>query len=123
MSPFRHDGSLTDGGEGRVFVESDARLLDAQLEARRKRQREHARLKRRTDPEWVARRNEAQRKYRSKALGTKDENPHDPRLPPEHGTPQRYSRLKCRCPRCKMANRDKMRVYRTGDMGPEENLR
>lgn len=61
------------------------------------------------------------RSYRKKAPSTKEENPHDPRIPPEHGTPSMYA-SGCPCKLCKMANRDRQRVHRTGSAGPEESL-
>lgn len=123
MTVFRHDQTLTDYGTGQVFVGPAEKLREAQAEARRKQQREYARLKRKTDRAWVERRNAYMRKYRAKAPSTKEENPHDPRNPSEHGTVVMYKRHGCRCPRCTMANRDDQRVYRTGDAGPEHNLK
>ena len=119
--PFRYDSSLVDF-DGPIKAASP-KLTNAQLESRRAQQRAYAKRKRATDRAWVERRNAAQRKLRAKAPSLKDENPNDPRNPAEHGTVQRYRRYKCHCPRCTMANRDSMRIYRTGDPGPEENLR
>lgn len=120
-APFRYDQTLTDYGEGPIKMAS-TKLTNAQLDSRRAQQREYARNKRATDPAWVARRNAYMRKYRAKAPSSKEENPHDPRNPTPHGTPKCYANG-CRRPTCTMAHRDAMRVYRTGDPGPEENLR
>lgn len=120
--PFRYDQTLTDYGEGPIKMAS-TKLTNAQLDSRRAQQRAYAKHKRATDPAWVARRNEMQRKLRAKAPTLKEESPNDPRTPAEHGTPQRYRRHGCRCVRCTMAVRDDMRIYRTGDAGPEFNLR
>ena len=119
--PFRYDSSLVDF-DGPIKAASP-KLTNAQLESRRAQQRAYAKRKRATDRAWVERRNAAQRKLRAKAPSLKDESPNDPRNPAEHGTVQRYRRYKCKCPRCTMANRDAMRMYRTGSFGPEENLR